>query len=185
MKRLFSLLEVVIGLSLTALLLTILFNTYREISLMQGKVKQVRDQIHWELITQLRLNQVFETLSLGSLFYTEDPKFQARLFMTQNPYPVLHFKFDNGVDRDPQFGGVVMASLGLHDGDFSLLLKGQRKEVFLPNAKDVKFSFYDPTKKTWLCNWQGVGFPAMIKMEVNNTSFTFILPQAKHEATFL
>lgn len=184
MKRHLSLLEVMIALSLTAILLTILFNTYREITLMQGRVKQVRDQNHWEFITQLRLNQVFETVSPGSLFFTEDAKFQANLFMTNNPHLLLHFKFNNGIDKDPRYGGIVMATLGLHQDDFSLVLKGERKETFFQSANKVKFSFYDAKKKAWVYKWQGMEYPAMIKIEVDNASFTFFLSQAKHEAFY-
>src|SRR5258708_7065463 len=104
-KRLnFTLLEVLIALALAGALFTALFSYFRQSTENNIKAQQLKRTIlPLELLHQ-RLTQIFANLSKS--------EFQT-LTSTDALGNALYFKFDYGVDPDPEFCGEVEAMLYL------------------------------------------------------------------------
>jgi len=183
-KRLLSLLEVAIGLALTAILLTALFSNFRQLIQTNVEVQKVRQDMHWKLVTQMRLGQVLEAVEeQGSLF-----SFNTRI--PNHDEQALWLTYDAGFDPDPEFCGKTRAFLSCNSQkDFCLTSfskKGKtRVEVFMKNAKNLSFSFFDPKTKEWISSWEKASdLPPLIKIHISSEEFTFIIPKAEKKVSF-
>ncbi len=175
MKRPFSLLEIIIGLALTTILLTSLFSSFRHLTQTEAMIEKIENQKHWEFVTQLRLNRIFENVPSHSVFSIE-------------PYGdkikhALHFTFDNGIDPDPQFCQVQEVYLGLTDHQtFCLFIEPKlgaaRKEIFLRDVSHFKMEFFDPKEKLWLREWDKDYLPPLVKISLADREFFFVIPHA-------
>ncbi|NGX38575.1 MAG: hypothetical protein K1000chlam2_01749 [Chlamydiae bacterium] len=168
-KHPLSLLEVTIGLALTAILLTALFSSYRHLVQTNHRIKTVREEKHWEYVTHLRLNQIFENLQEGTLF-TQDQ--------------TLHFFFNNGIDSHPEYCGDIEGTLSVEDKTFQLVLKDTRKEVFLKKAKNFSMQFFDTKKKELVSEWNEEYLPPIIFLHISGKTFTFLIPNASKEINY-
>ncbi len=162
MKRPFTLIEVMIGLSLSAILLAFLFQFYTTLSKSHLELAKNKEEVLSAQRVQLRLNQVFGAVSQP--FYMEKG--------------ALIFNFDNGIDPNPNFCGPVTGMLYLDEKQqLSLItwshLKEPRKEVLVPNVRTYSLSFFDQLdKKTWVTQWKK-DVPVMTKLLVNDKTFIF------------
>lgn len=175
MKHPLSLLEVVIGMALTAILLTTLFSSFRRIALSNQEIQKIYHATHWESVAYLRLTQIFETL--------EEEK--GKYFLYTGPHPqsnqdALHLIFDNGIDPNPDFCGIIQGSLIWDkDNNLTLITENIRKEVFLKGVKEMELRFFDPKKRDWVDHWHNERLPPMVRLTVNEKSFYFTLPRAR------
>ncbi len=184
MKRPFSLLEVTIGLVLTAILLTTLFSSFRHMVQSSAKVEKVREEMHWRFITQLRLKQVFEHLSSDSstiLFYTGSHR--------NFDHEVLRFTFHNGVDPDPSYCEEIEAILTCDDQrNFSLYTYSttgaHRRQIFAVDVSHFDLSFFDPEKKCWESSWSHEYLPPVIKIVVDEEVFLFPIDKSTAAAQY-
>lgn len=137
----------------------------------------LRANLTHELIMQLRLSQVFESLSEKSLFYT-DPHEDAKNL-------ALYFTFQNGVDHEQKFSGEIEAALYLNrENQLVLSLKNERKEVFMGNISHFEMEFFHPKEKEWTREWTNDQLPPIIRIRVNEKSYSFQPPKASREIIF-
>lgn len=174
-KRPLSLLEVMIGLVLSTILLTALFSSFRELMQKKAELAKMHGEKHWEYVTEVRLNQIFEAINSESIFRTEP----YRDIAPQS----LHFTFNNGVDSDPKFCQQLEGYLFVnHEKEFCLMIESkegkQRKEVFLKNGSNFSIQFFDPAEKKWLLAWDQNFLPPFVKISISGKVFEFILPHA-------
>ena len=169
-KRFLSLLEVSIGLALTALLLTSLFSSFRHLIQANVKIQNAHNERHWTFITQLRLGQIFETL--------EDAHEEKNFFMHDRG---IRFVFNNGVDREANFCEKIQGVLLCEENCFCLVLIGHdgktRKEIFKKNVQELHFRFYD-LNHGWVTEWTQKDLPPIIQIQVEKESFYFSIPKA-------
>ncbi len=162
MKRPFTLIEVMIGLSLSAIVLAFLFQFYTTLSRSHLELAKSKEEVLSAQRVQLRLNQVFGAVS--DPFYVEKG--------------ALILNFDNGIDPDQNFCGPVTGMLYVDEKQqLSLVtwshLKEARKEVLVPNVSTYALKFFDQIdKKTWVSQWKK-DVPVMTKLVVNDKTFVF------------
>ncbi|HEY5259915.1 MAG TPA: DUF1494 domain-containing protein [Rhabdochlamydiaceae bacterium] len=162
MKSPFTLIEVMIGLSLSAIVLAFLFQFYTTLSRSHLELAKSKEEVLSAQRVQLRLNQVFGAVS--EPFYLEKG--------------ALVFDFDNGIDPNPHFCGPVTGMLYLDEKkQLSLVtwshLKEPRREVLVPTVSTYELSFFDQIdKKAWVSQWKKE-VPAMTKLVVNDHTFVF------------
>lgn len=171
MKRPLSLLEVAIGMALTAILLTALFSTFRQLVQTNASVQKIRNERHWTYVTHLRLGQIFETTT------------DIRL-TDSNTLIVL---FNNGIDPEPAFCGQLGSTLFIKDDKLTFKMaspKGTRFEPLCDNVKDLSFSFYDTKAKKWVNEWKGGPLCAAIAVTINDETFSYTLPHAERRVIY-
>jgi len=172
-KRPLSLLEVTIGLTLTAILLTALFSSFRQIIQTNVKLQKARNEMHGYFVLQMRLSQVFESVQNSRL---------------QGSETSIHFSFDNGIDPEPEFCQKVAALFVANEKELSLKLQSktgkERKEIFLKSPKSLSFSYFDPKEKTWVKKWNNKTLPPQIKIEMGKEKWTFLLPRANQKIVY-
>ncbi|MBS0652294.1 MAG: DUF1494 domain-containing protein [Verrucomicrobia bacterium] len=159
-----TLLEVMIALSLAAILLSALMTCYYQISKKRITAQELKkSSLSVELMRQ-RLVHLFAKTAAAekASFYTGTH--------AQAIGPCLIFLFDNGVDRSPEFCGDVMGML-YQNASRELCLAswgdhgGARNEVLLENTDGLSFSFFDAKKKEWRAEWKNTDpFPPFFKM---------------------
>jgi prepilin-type N-terminal cleavage/methylation domain-containing protein len=191
-KRAFTLLEILISLSLLTILLGTLFYAYFQLS----KPEQAADSaLMWhmeeEKFVQKRLTRLFETTQL--------------LFSTDNR---LVFTFENPPCKEPELSGRVIGTLFLDASSHTLALAvwpsiGQSPNYITPlleNVSSLSYSFYFPSnhalqvdpdkvgvafpKSGWQSTWEKAygTLPVMLKLDVRylnseeSTVFVFDLP---------
>ena len=163
LKRSFSLLEIAIGMALTAILLSALFTCFRNITISNAQVQKIRAEKHWSYVAQLRLRQVFEAMETA---YFDDESH------------MLYFTLNNGVDPDPRYCGPIKGTLA-SPLCLTLISKENemRKEPFC--SSKCSYAFFDPKKKEWRSTWSDkqVLFP-LIRLKINGETLTFSLPKA-------
>ena len=170
-KRPLSLLEVAIGLALTAILLTALFSSFRQSVQINAKVKKLTETLHPKFVMQMRLAKVFEGIDGGK--FTLAQKDRTEL-------PELIFLFDNGVDPDPLFVGEVEGRLFCRNKNLYLTLgvkKRKREELIFKGVENLSILCFDPGKQKWVKEWKE-GVPPMIKIALGEETYAFTLPRA-------
>ncbi len=144
-KRSFILLEMLIALSLTAILLTFLFSFFVESARIEKKLDIARMEINHRSHLQTRLQAVFSALDydpLGFALYTQ--KISREKGMS------LIVVFDQGVDPEPAYSGTILGRLFI-DADKNLCLATWpldlpkngpwRQEILLPHIEDFEWEF--------------------------------------------
>jgi len=154
-----------------------LFSGFRMLMTTGAKMTTLRSHLTHELIMQLRLSQVFESLSEKSLFYTdfhEDAKDLA-----------LYFTFENGVDIQQKYSGWVEATLYINrENQLVLSLKNERKETFMGNISNFEMEFFHPKEKEWTREWKNDQLPPIIRLKINEKSYSFQPPKASRVISF-
>lgn len=174
-KRPISLVEVMIGIALTALLLTVLFSSFRELMQMNSQMAKMRQDKQWEYVLNVRLNQIFEGVRSDALFMTEP-------YRDISP-KALHFVFDHGLDSDPKFCRELEGFLFVNkDNELCLILQSkegkEREEVFAKNCSNYSMQFFDPLSKKWKDQWDLNYLPPIVKISIASKHFQFVLPHA-------
>lgn len=146
MKRSFTLIEVLIGCALAALVLGMLFSSLYETSLMSSRLKSAEQDILSRAQMQQRLDSV-----LASLAPSEERKTSLFLIEEEDKPPVLQWVYLSGIDPDPHFSGEVTAFLVLENNHLILRVKGNtfspkenisdRVEILKSNVKQIDYEF--------------------------------------------
>lgn len=184
-KQPIILFELLIALSLSAILLTFLFSFLVQSAKIERKLELARTQAIQRGHLYARLQNVFasiDRLSTTPYFYTEEDPFR------------LLFQFDNGIDPDPDFSGPLMGEISL-DAAHRLQLKiwpprekdaPWRSEVLHPHIKEAVFEFLGPAseKFAWRHLWPAhlQNAPGIIRLylceegEKESIRYAFLLP---------
>jgi type II secretory pathway component PulJ len=163
-----TLLEVVIALSLTAILITFLWQTYYRMQKQLLVIEKQKSTALSKLFFEEKLSKAISLISPeggGKLFYTKKDR--------SSPHPLLVFQAKLPIDPDPDFSGVVLSGLYLSERKELCLVhwvseEKARQEVLLQNVKDYQLLFYDGLKKEWKEEWpeKTEELPAMIKCKI-------------------
>ena len=186
-KRTITLVEMLITLALTAVLLTVALGLYAQSTQLQQQAAHLRNRNFEALYLQSRLAKLFSDLVIQRnqkeyWFYTDDHHF--------------YFAFDNGMDKNPLFGDILIGELSIDEnGGFSLTTWPDpyrtqessapiRREILLDHVETVSYQFYRPPRREllewqqdmtgetpyaqWVDTWQldDNALPAMIKVFV-------------------
>lgn len=177
MKRPFSLLEICIGLALTTILLTALFNGFRQLMVSGAEIERTRSELHPYLLFPLRMQQIFDAMPSNALCYT-DPHEEAK-------GSALYLTFLNGVDPEPEFCGEVEGVLFQNkENEIVLKLNNERTETLFTPRKSFSIEFFDPKEKTRISEWKKEVLPPFIYIQVQDKEYAFLLPKAHHEAEY-
>jgi len=139
------LLELLIALSLTAILLTFLFSFFVESAKIEKKLDTTRMAIMNRSHLQTRLQTVLTSIDRSQMA----PFFYTKQFDKEKTLSLIAI-FDNGIDPDPAFSGSIIGRIFL-DRENNLCLatwpitKGKnrpwRKEILFPKVKHFEFAF--------------------------------------------
>jgi type II secretory pathway component PulJ len=153
-KKSFTLIEIVIGLLLAAILVGGLFEIQRQFTLLQNKVEQAKQTVFERQRFYSRLAQIFKNL--------DSCRIDDNAAVSSEKVLVLEYVSD--LDHDRNFRGKCTASL--HKDGNNLILatqsKAERKEVLLKLEKGttIQFSVFDmhplkdsPIAKGWVQDW--------------------------------
>lgn len=190
-----SLLEVIIAMSLSAVLIAVLFNFFRQGAILSSQMEEAKHHILSYQLFQERFDQIFNEMVLdsekeGFPFYTapfEDSQGLA-----------LFFNYNNKIDPNPIFCENVKGMLMFnYNKEVYLITTSKentiRKEVFFEKALDFKFSFFDVEEKSWVSNWskEKKAFPSMIKLTLYSrfskkepTEFNYFLTARDQEIIY-
>jgi type II secretory pathway pseudopilin PulG len=195
-----TLLEVIIALALLAILLSVSFSFFRQISIKNIEIQKLKQKISERQHFQTRLSQVFSELTHDTssseagqesfCFYSDS--------INESRSSALIFIFNQDIDTDPDFCNKVKAKLYLN-------LKKQlclnirpcheqktetafREEVLLENIDAINFQFFDPEKNTLEPDWEkkNTELPPLMKIEIKPSDkeeafdFNFFFPQSNH-----
>jgi type II secretory pathway component PulJ len=207
------LLELLIALSLTAILLTILFSFFVETAKLDKKIETARQAIMDRNYLQVKLQTLFSSIDRSAnapYFYTQElEKEKTRGLVTI---------FDNGIDPDPAFSGTIQARLYL-DENQNLCLTTQpfgsktshtsRKEILFPHVEHIEFEFLGKKRApetgkqddsrsinaayAWRHEWSKTEreIPGIIRLTLQEKpsakpiQYAFILPTAEPMVTYL
>lgn len=212
-KRPFLLFEILIALSLTAILLTFLFSFFVESVKIEKKLDAARTEITARQHLQTRLQAVLTGIhreSAEAPFYTQ--------LLQEEMKESLMAVFDNGIDPDPAFSGPVIGRIYLDEqSNLSLATwplgpkeKKQpwRKEVLLSHVEDFEFEFMAQKKEEatikkekikpinstleWRTRWpkSQTEIPPVIRLSVweenqkDPLRFAFLIPSVEPLATY-
>lgn len=171
MKRGLTLLEVVIAVSLSAVLLGALFAMYQKMEVAHIQASEMkRRALGMELFEQ-RMARIFET--------AEEPDGEKLFFESIGGGLLL--SYNRGVDPDPKLCGVVKGKLMLEEGRVVLTSEERTREVFFENVKRMDFSFFNPKERTWVGQWNEKGLPMIAKIEIDGDRFMFFIPAGKEQ----
>lgn len=153
-KHPFTLIEVLVGLTLTALLVGILTGSYREIAKINQEVASTRQAIMAPLYVHKRLGETLaravmhpEAAGAKEFFFTS---------VLGDKSPSLVFTYNQGVDMNPAYCGIVLARLYVTDEGHLTLASwpitsleeptptSSRVEVLLEGVKTWSLAFYQP-----------------------------------------
>lgn len=163
-RRSITLLEVMIALSLAVILLSALMTSYYQISKKRMTAQELKkSSLSVEMMRQ-RLTHLF-----AQAVAAESLRFQTGAH-PEAIGPGLIFTFHNGVDLNPAFCGDVTGML-YQNADHKLCLASwasngeARVEMLLDNIREVSFSFFDSSRKTWKPTWEKSSpFPPFFKL---------------------
>ena len=162
-----TLLEIMIALSLAAIILSTLLYSYKQYSLHYVNLTKCKEELLLKTKLQLRLSQVFSKIANHSHFYLEKGK--------------LFFHFDYGIDPRPDFCGKLQGLLYVDAKQRLPLISWSekeepRREVLFEKVSNLKFFFFDQKEKKWVGEWsKDKGIPPLFKILVNGENFSFFL----------
>lgn len=174
-RRKFSLtlIEVVVALSLTAILLSFLWQTYYHLQKQLLSMEKKKAESLQKLFIQEKISKLFSHIEAESgekLLYTMKDRSRS--------HPTLVFKTTLPIDPDPDFSGLVLSGLYLSEQKELCLVHWASKdklrtEVLLQNIVSCHMLFYDSLKKEWKEEWteKMQGTPAMIKCKIATKEF--------------
>ncbi|MGE5196158.1 MAG: type II secretion system protein J [Anaerolineae bacterium] len=179
-KRPFTLLEVLIGLCIAAVLVGVLFNFYHQIMLSHIQLEKLTERAHFRQLFQQRLIQVFDHIDESSNLHLSE--------ITDSRSPALAFCYDNGTDRDKNFCHQLDALLYVDRAkNLSLISWGKqtkaRKEILWEGVESIAFGFYSPSEEDWTALWSPdqEENPEMIKCSIKEVQDQTISDDHKDE----
>ncbi len=205
-KRALILYEILIALSLTAILLTFLFSFFVESAKIEQKLDAARmtviDRAHLQTRLQTILSSVCYDLPRVPL-YTQD--------VAKETQSSLIAVFDNGIDPEPAYSGAILGRIFLDENhNFSLAtwpleqVRPWRKEILLSGVEQFQFEFLGPNdaaykekirpingQLAWWSHWpsERKQIPSMIRLTIvqktGSLHFAFILPAPSEIITYV
>lgn len=204
------LLEILIALSLTAILLTFLFSFFVESAKIEKKLDQARMATSARTHLQTRLQNILSSISIG----VADGSLYTKQFEKEK-FPSLVTIFDNGIDPDPAYSGSITGRIYL-DEEKNLCLatwpldenknRPWRKEILLSHIDGFEFEFLGKKSATehgkkekikpitpnlaWRTAWPKTPeeVPSIIRLSVQqkkqNLYFAFLLPSSEPFVTY-
>lgn len=191
-KRLFTLLEVLISLTLTTIILGVLLSAYFQAQSLSRDGEKLQRELQPKRALAARLEDIF--------FNLEAPKLNEQFFFTPVEDELL-FSYNNGANLDPVFSGEVLGRLFLDDKGHLVMLTWPprklwpeggfpsfRREVLLENVEAVQFQFFATAKDTltarWVESWtrESQDLPGIIQLTItlkgsSSETFSFFVPQ--------
>lgn len=162
-KRLFTILEVLIATSLSAVILTTLMFFYRQVDLLNRKVDKLEQKAFMMSYVQSRLNQTIAKSIASSNSNNSDYFFftsQASNESIKERTPSLLFTYDNGVQLDKPFSNTVLGRLYIDNYNALRLSTWPspkrwsefnsppiKNEILMENIKSLTFAFYVSPEK--------------------------------------
>jgi len=193
-KRFFTLLEVIIGLFLAAILLTYIFSFFSEITHIEKNMRIASEKVLSKNSLKIKLDTIF-----SKIVDKNAPKEPS--FYTLKNGNELYFVYDNGIDPSPSFSSMVFARLYLeknnliletHPIDFFTKKKNKpriyREEILAKNITSLSFIFLEKTVPKTIqensfassTSWEKDHLPSSLKItltiEKSPCSFIFFLP---------
>jgi len=169
--RTFTLIEVLIGTILTAILLSLLIANFRHIALLSLTVEKARKQTHQKNILQLRLTQFFEKIT------AQEAHFRTQ-FYPESSCDALYFSINQGFDLLSTYSGAAKVTFYLSKNEeFYCLIEAkevQHKEL-LAKSKFLRFEFLDSENKKWLTAWSQEKPPSILKIHLEEATFWFMI----------
>ncbi len=152
-KHPLSLLEVAVAISLTGILLSVLWSTYHTWYKTYIQMQKTQTQVHKHIFVKQRLEALSSLLAIPSkeeFLFTPSVKGEP---------PSLCFYYKGEADPDPSFNS-KLSSLLYVDNAKQLCLttwneEGKyRQEILRDGIYDLSFSFFDPQNNLWEPEWQ-------------------------------
>jgi hypothetical protein len=162
-KRRFLLFELLLAISLSAILFSVIFRVFSQTMLLENTIETVKTRLFPKQFCYFRLHDIFSKIPLSKSISEQDSRNEnasfitpARLFTTssqslEKKTIALCFIFNNGIDPDPKFSGSVFAKISVNKQQQLILkiapLKKSkpfiyRKEILLKNVAHQNFLFY-------------------------------------------
>jgi len=158
-KHSFTLIEVVIALSLMGIISGVLFSYWRDLNIKSARIEQVKATFLQRESLQIRLSEIFSLLT-DDLTATEDE---------------LTFRYDNGVDPNPHLCGEIEGRLFFESGVLFLESKSleqdeMRLESLMREVKNFRFDLFEVDEE-----------PIHLRLFIDDITFPFFLPKAHKE----
>lgn len=204
-KKNFLLLEILIALSLMGTMISLLFSFMVQSLRVEKKIEKARLAILERQNLHIRLQDLLTSLSPQG----NQPALYSQKFPKEENESLVAF-FDNGIDPDPLFSGIVTGRIYI-DEDHNLTLvywplEGEkrrlwRKEILFTNVSKISMQYLGEShisnvqdllkpKATWDTTWpkNKAELPSIIRMTLkqNNTTlqFAFRLPNVHPIPTY-
>lgn len=187
-----TLLEVMIATVLSAVIMGALFMYFKQSALLNIKIQVAKQEtlrrknIHEHLMKIVSSIAPSEEVALP--IYTKD--------LEGISGSVCVFSFDNGVDFDPRFNGVLQAALYLNS-NHELVLSFYNQEdqerhlILYENLGYFRPSFFDMEKKKWFEHWplSKTGVPGIVQFSIaekkgDEIDFSFPVPVEQCEIPY-
>jgi len=171
-KRHFTLIEILISLSLAAIILTVIFHFFSNLTTIEKNMTKAKEEILEKNYLQIKLNTIFSNLQYS----------KKTFFIKDNS---LFCQFDNKIDPSALFCNVINAKL-LIDSNNNLILetfplkkeKSKRKEILKKNIKSLRFTVLEKKIKK-------EKFPIAISIIINDDlKFSFFLSSMQSIITY-
>ncbi len=171
----FSLLEILISISIAAILFGVLFSKVREFAFLRKECKSLEAECLERQAVQIRLQEVFSSLASSE---------SAGSFYTQSSS--IHFQIEKTLDIDPSFIGKMQCSLSQEGEQLQFKMVGKagqsRSEVLATKIKGLSLRFFSAKEKTWAENWSksSLDFPAFLSLicKTSRGDIEYFLPIA-------
>lgn len=192
-KRFFTLIEVMISISLLSIIIMFLFNYFVKITKIEKKIDIIRNETFDKSLLHVRLNYIFTQIKRDNFFN------KSSIYLENEKFPILFTIFDAGIDPDPNFSGFIQGRLYV-DKAKNLCLeklsndeKNKRKEILFKNIKSLEYKFLskkdeklkkfikdDITKNIfWYNSWPKdfSEMPSIVHMTINkDLKYVFFIP---------
>ncbi len=165
----FTLLEILVSISIASILFIVLFSKIREFASLRKQLKQVESECLERQLCQIRLQELF------SLLLVSDKEKQDRSFYTQQNS--LVFQIQQTIDADPAFLGNLDCTMQFDpaSGHLYLVTKNasgqERRELLVKGLLNCSMRFFSTKEKTWLNDWsqKNADLPAFFSIKCSKT----------------
>ena len=142
-KNQFTLIEILICFSLSTILIAFIFFYINFFTRTSKKIEIAKEKVLNRAFLQVKLNKIFSNIEQPKNFYTKGKDRDISLF----------FSFENGVDINKEFCGLINARILLKNDNLVietcsfkeniLKIDKRREQVIFKNIKNIKFKFFD------------------------------------------
>lgn len=164
-RRAFSLIEILVGLALTAIVISFCLGYLRQLTTTNLKAKALKREVVVREIAFLKLSRIFSEIDHTTYPMRTQPDPNAKK-------DAFFFSFEQA-QPDLKLSQFLNAKLYLNRrNEIRLEMTGasgvQQDELLLDKVSDLSFSFFCPEEKCWLSEWplKKEGTPSLIKITV-------------------